>query len=362
MAAATVKVAGNTAHVHLELHSGMFDQLQAVIIGDQQGSYTTCADGHQAEPSTAADDEAYPSNDVLQRIIEAFNSGQSLCAQLGQPITFEDDGMAEFEAAMQLPMAVNEWQALFEQRPGQGLQVHTSSRRRRCCRGGPPTGDDSDSDDEEMAGFTAHAVPEPASDDAVPLPAPGTATFKSGLRMLADNSNDSMVLTARVQAFGNLEKFNSSGCSSGSIVDASRDGSFAVPDPEEEEEAGMGLADKQQQQQNRTADRRGSGSWWGGKMSSSFRKAAVGVFGLTGSSSSSKKLQGVDRTDAAARPSADTVTTEEEEEHEIEVAHAAGGSPGVAGGNESGAGRVGYLAKLFSIRSRRDVLLAAGDQ
>jgi hypothetical protein len=68
------------------------------------------------------------------------------------------------------------------------------------------------------------------------------------------------------------------------------------------------------------------------------------------------------RTDAAGCVSADTVTTEEEEERAIEVAGAADGSNSAAGGGQSGAARVGYLAKLFSIRSRRDVLLAVGDQ
>jgi hypothetical protein len=228
------------------------------------------------------------------------------------------------------PAGLEEWEAMFEQQPGQVQELH-HSRRRYCYGGAQPEAASSDSDTSDnreadwLAGRAARirAAREPQCEGAVPAAA----------------AADAMDL----QEIGRA--------STGSSVGDYRDGGFGLPAPEEEEH--MPAGDKHLQ--HSSTARKGLGRWWKHTVSRSFRKASVGLFGLPGSSNSSRKgLQLADsvprRSHAAARASVDTVSTEDS-------GQSAGGD-----GGQPAPGRVGYLTKLFSFRSRRDVLLAAGDQ
>lgn len=331
MAVATVGVAGSVAQVHLELNSMMFDILAGLPGCTTSGNANATISGH----GTAADGEMPPALPaVLLRSVDA-NAAAELSSML---TTFDSRHGTVAQPVPKTRVLTNlaEWEALFEEQ-----QLKRSSRRRRCCRGGSPWADDSSSSDEEdEQRFTACAVQEPACEGAVPA---AVALLESQRSMT-------------------VEGVTQSGSSSNrhSTDDDCRDGSFIVPQQEEEEEEAE-LAGPGKQLQRKLAAGRGLGSWWRGRVSGSFRKAADSIFGPA--SGSSKELQVAGRADAAARASLDTVTTEgDEEAHEIEVAQATNGSGGGAGGGVLGAGSVGYLTKLFSIRSRRDVLLAAGDQ
>jgi hypothetical protein len=229
------------------------------------------------------------------------------------------------------PAGLAEWEAMFQQQLGHVPQLH-HSRRRYCYRGWPSEAAGSDtSEDAAAAWFAAQTAREPACEGAVPAAA----------------AADAYDLQENVR---------------GSSIDDCRDGGFGVPAPEEEEQ--MLAASKQLQHSN--AANKGLSRWWTGMVSRSFRKASIGLFGSNSSSNSRKGLQLADsvprRSHAAARASVDTVSTEEEREREIEVECGADGSSGDGGGGQPAPVRVGYLTKLFSIRSRRDVLLAAGDQ